>query len=170
MVLALEAKGCSIEDYTGNLDAPTIEKSLAVERIRAASEACKSLAVNFVLTARCEVWPKASDLNEVIGRLQAFEAAGADVLYAPGLDDFDSIRAVVSAVDKPVNVLMLERELPYGVEELSEIGVKRISVGAAFAQLAYGSMIASAQEIANQGNFRYTREMISYDEIETFFT
>ena len=162
--------GCSIEDYTGNPDTPKIEKSLAVERIRAASEACKSLAVNFVLTARCEVWPDAYDLDEVIGRLQAFEAAGADVLYAPGLDDFDSIRAVVSAVDKPVNVLMLERELPYGVEELSEIGVKRISVGAAFAQLAYGSMIASAQEIANQGNFRYTREMISYEEIETFFT
>ena len=162
--------GCSIEDYTGNPEKPKFEKSLAVERVRAASEACKSLEVDFVLTARCDVWSDVPDLDDIIGRLQDFEAAGADVLYAPGLEDFDSIRALVSAVNKPVNVLMLESPLPYGVKELSEIGVKRISIGSAFARLAYGSMIACAQEILNQGNFKFVPEMISYEDIESFFT
>ena len=162
--------GCSIEDFTGNSDAPNFEESLAVERIKAASEASKSLAVDFVLTARHEVWDEAPDLDGIINRLQAFEAAGADVLFAPGLEDFDSIRAVVSAVSKPFSVMMMEPGLPYGVNELSEIGVKRISVGSAFAQLAYGSLIGAAQEIANQGSFQFIRKTIDYKELETFFT
>lgn len=162
--------GCSIEDYTGNPDAPIFDESLAVERIRAASEACKSLPADFVLTARCEslVWTK-PDLDAVIRRLQAFEAAGADVLFAPGLDDLGSIRAVVSAVDKPVNVIMSTPGLPYGVKELSEIGVKRISVGSAFAQLAYGSLITAAREIAHKGSFGFTKDAIDYQELEAFF-
>ena len=162
--------GFSIEDFTGNPDAPNFEKSLAVERIKAASEACKSLPVDLVLTARHEVWDEAPDLDDIINRLQAFEIAGADVLFAPGLEDFDSIRAVVSAVSKPFSVMMMEPGLPYGVNELSEIGVKRISVGPAFAQLAYGSLIAAAQEIANQGSFQFTGKTIDYKELETFFT
>ncbi len=162
--------GCSIEDFTGNSDAPNFEESLAVERIKAASEACKSLAVDFVLTARHEVWDESPDLDDIINRLQAFEAAGADVLFAPGLEGFDSIRAVVSAVSKPFSVMMMEPGLPYGVNELSEIGVKRISVGSAFAQLAYGSLIGAAQEIANRGSFQFIRKTIDYKELETFFT
>jgi 2-methylisocitrate lyase-like PEP mutase family enzyme len=162
--------GCSIEDYTGDPDSPKIEKSLAVERIKAASEACKSLPTGFVLTARCEVWDEVPDLEEIIGRLEAFDRAGADVLFAPGLDDFDSIRAVVSAVRKPFNVLMMDPGLRYGVKELSGIGVKRISVGPAFAQLAYGSLIAAAQEITSQGSFEFIEETIGYDELETYFT
>ena len=162
--------GCSIEDFTGNMDAPNFEESLAVERIEAASEACKSLPFDFVLTARHEVWDEAPDLDDIINRLHAFEAAGADVLFAPGLEDFDSIRTVVSAVTKPFSVMMMEPGLPYGVNELSEIGVKRISVGSAFAQLAYGSLIGAAQEIANRGSFQFIRKTIDYKELETFFT
>ncbi len=162
--------GGSIEDYTGKPDAPIYDESLAVERIKAASEARDSLPTDFVLTARCEslVWTK-SGLDAVIRRLQAFEAAGADILFAPGLDDLDSIRAVVSAVGKPVNVVMSTPGLPFGVEELSEIGVKRISVGSALAQLAYGSAIAAAREIAQQGSFGFTKDVIDYQELEAFF-
>ncbi len=162
--------GCSIEDYTGDPDSPKFEKSLAVERIKAASEACKSLPVDFVLTARCEVWDETPDLDEIIGRLEAFDKAGADVLFAPGLDDFDSIRAVVSSVSKPFSVMMMDPGLPYGVKELSGIGVKRVSVGSAFAQLAYGSLIAAAQEIANQGSFDFIKRAIDHEELETYFT
>ena len=162
--------GCSIEDYTGDPDSTKIEKSLAVERIKAASEACESLPVDFMLTARCEVWDEAPDLEEIIGRLEAFDNAGADVLFAPGLDDFDSICTVVSAVRKPFNVLMMDPGLPYGVKELSGIGVKRVSVGPAFAQLAYGSLITAAQEIANLGSFGFIEEAIGYEELEAYFT
>jgi 2-methylisocitrate lyase-like PEP mutase family enzyme len=161
--------GCSIEDFTGNMDAPNFEEPLAVERVKAASEACKSLPFDFVLTARHEVWDEVPNLDGVIRRLQAFEAAGADVLFAPGLEDFDSIRVVVSAVSKPFSVMMMEPGLPYGVDKLSGIGVKRISVGSAFAQLAYGSLIAAAQEIANQGSFQFIKKAIDHKELETFF-
>ncbi|MGI9405427.1 MAG: isocitrate lyase/PEP mutase family protein [Hyphomicrobiaceae bacterium] len=165
-----ELAGCSIEDYTGNPDAPIYDQSLAVERIKAASEACRSLSADFVLTARCEslVWTKPV-LDDVIGRLQAYEAAGADVLFAPGLDDFESIRTVVSAISKPVNVIMSTPGLPFGVKELSEIGVKRISIGSAFAQLAYGSLIAAAEEIATTGHFSFTKDAIDYEKLESFF-
>ena len=161
--------GCSIEDYTGNPDSPKFQKSLAVERIKAASEACNSLPTDFVLTARCEVWDEAPDLDEIIGRLVAFVEAGADVLFAPGLSDFDSIRAVVSSVGKPFSVMMMDPGLPYGMKELSRIGVKRVSVGPAFAQLAYGSVIAAAREIADQGSFEFLNRAIDYKELETYF-
>ena len=162
--------GCSIEDYTGNPDSPKFEKSLAVERIRAASEACNNLPTDFVLTARCEVWDEVPDLDDIIGRLGAFEEAGADVLFAPGLSDFDSIRAIVSSVGKPFSVMMMDPGLPYGMKELSSIGVKRVSVGSAFAQLAYGSVITAAREIADQGSFEFVNRAIDYEELETYFS
>lgn len=162
--------GCSIEDYTGDPDAPIYDEVFAKERVVAASEACKSLASDFVLTARCEslVWTDA-DLNNVIRRLQVYETAGADVLFAPGLDDFESIRTVVSAVNAPVNVIMSTPGLPFGVKELSEIGVKRISIGSAFAQLAYGSLIAAADEIVDKGTFSFAKTVIDYEKLEAFF-
>ena len=110
-----------------------------------------------------------SNLDDVITRLQAFEAAGADVLFAPGLNDFESIRLVVTAISKPVNVIMSTPGLPIGVKELSEIGVKRISIGSAFAQVAYGSLIAAAREISQHGSFKFTSDAIDYEELEAFF-
>lgn len=163
--------GCSIEDFIGNSEAPLFEKALAVDRIAAASEACRGLPDDFVLTARCEglVW-ESLELDQVIDRLQAFEAAGADVLFAPGLDDMASIRAVVSALSKPVSVIMSTPGLPFGVKELTDIGVKRISIGSAFAQLAYGRLIEAAKEMATHGTFAFTRDVTDYQEIEAFFT
>ncbi len=163
--------GCSIEDFTGNLETPLFDKELAVDRIAAASEACGGLADDFVLTARCEglVW-ESLELDQVIDRLQAFEAAGADVLFAPGLDDMESIREVVSALSKPVSVIMSTPGLPFGVEELMDIGVKRISIGSAFAQLAYGKLIEAAKEMAIHGTFAFAKDVIDYQELEAFFT
>jgi 2-methylisocitrate lyase-like PEP mutase family enzyme len=125
--------------------------------------------VGFVLTARCEVLDEKPNLDEIIGRLNAFDEAGADVLYAPGLEDLDSIRTVISEISKPFNVLMMDTELTYGVKELADIGVKRISVGSVFAQLAYGSMIAAAREIVNQGSFGFIQEAMGYEDLEAYF-
>jgi len=162
--------GCSIEDYTGNPEAPIFEMELAIARIEAASEACRSLPDDFVLTARCEklVWGE-PNLDDVIERLLAFEAAGADVLFAPGLDDFNAIEKVCSAISKPVNIIMSTPGLAYGVEDLVNAGAKRISVGSSLAQLAYGSLVTAAREMAENGSFRFTKKAIDYVELEAFF-
>ena len=118
---------------------------------------------------RCEVLDEKPNIDEIIGRLNAFDKAGADVLYAPGLEDLDSIRTVISEISKPFNVLMMDTELTYGIKELAGIGVKRISVGSVFTQLAYGSMIAAAQEIVNQGSFGFIQEAMGYEELEAYF-
>ncbi len=167
---AIGLAGCSIEDHTGRRDAPIFERSLAVERIAAAAKACRSLAADFVLTARCEslLWG-GTDLDDVIGRLQAYEAAGADVLFAPGLSDLGAIREVCSAIRKPVNVVMELRFAAFGVDELTEAGVKRISVGATLARLAYGTLIAAAREMAEQGSFRFSKDAIGFSELEAYF-
>ena len=162
--------GCSIEDYTGNPQAPIFEKTLAVERIEAASEACRSLTEDFVLTARCEklVWGETS-LDDVIERLLAFEAAGADVLFAPGLDEFSAIKQVCSAISKPVNIIMSTPDLGFGLEDLINVGAKRISVGSSLAQLAYGSLVNAAREMAENSSFSFTNKAIDYIELEAFF-
>ena len=162
--------GCSIEDYTGDPEAPIFEKTLAVERIEAASEACRSLPEDFVLTARCEklVWGE-TNLDDVIGRLLAFEAAGADVLFAPGIIEFNAIKEVCSVISKPVNIIMSAPDLGYGVEELITAGVKRISVGSSLAQLAYGSLVIAAREMVDNGSFNFTKKAIDYIELEAFF-
>ncbi|MGI9412905.1 MAG: isocitrate lyase/PEP mutase family protein, partial [Hyphomicrobiales bacterium] len=163
--------GCSIEDHTGRPEVPIFDKALAVERIDAAVEACRALPHDFVLTARCEnlLWGR-PDLDDVIGRLQAYEAAGADVLYAPALPDLDAIRKVCSALNNPVNVIMDTPGATFGVDELSAAGVKRISVGSAFAQLAYGSLVSAAREIAQNGSFDFTKTAMDYFELAALFT
>src|SRR5262249_125917 len=130
--LACEAGmvGGSIEDATGDASRPIYEFPLAVERVRAAVEVARSLPIPFVLTARAENFITGRlDLDDTIRRLQAFEAAGADVLYAPGLKDLATIKAVVSAVGKPVNVVMSHADPTLTVSDLAAVGVKRISVG-----------------------------------------
>lgn len=162
--------GCSLEDYTGMPDAPIYDFTLAVERIAAAAQASDSLAHDFVLTARCEnfLWDR-PDLDETIRRLQAFEAAGADVLYAPGLRDIDAIRTVCQALTKPVNVLMGIKGVTFGVAELVEAGVKRISIGSSLARLAYGAFVGAAKEMMGDGTFNYTDRAIGFAELEGFF-
>lgn len=167
---AIGLAGCSIEDHTGDPDNPIYDESLAVERIIAAAEACQNLPEDFVLTARCEnmCWGQ-MELDPVISRLQAFERAGADVLYAPGLPDLASIRTVCDALSKPVNVVMGMWGATYTVVELAEVGVRRISIGSAFARLAYGAMIASARQIQQDGRFDLTQDAVTFDEIEALF-
>jgi 2-methylisocitrate lyase-like PEP mutase family enzyme len=162
--------GCSIEDHTGCEDDPIFEFDLAVERISAAVEASRSLPGDFVLTARCEnlLWGR-NDLDATIRRLQAFSEVGADVLYAPGLHDLDSIRRVCTEVDKPVNVVMGLPGGTFSVEQLAAAGVKRISVGAALARTAYGAFVSAAREITNQGSFHYSDNAIGFAEMNAFF-
>jgi 2-methylisocitrate lyase-like PEP mutase family enzyme len=151
--LAIEAglAGGSIEDYSGSRLYP---HDLAVARVAAAAEAAHRAPRRFVLTARAENYLRGNpDLADTIARLQAFQEAGADVLYAPGLSDLNDIRTVVAAVDVPVNVLALPTAP--SVAELREAGVKRISVGGAFAFVATGALMAAARELREQGTYGF---------------
>jgi 2-methylisocitrate lyase-like PEP mutase family enzyme len=161
--------GGSIEDATGDPAFPIYELPQAVERVRAAAEAARELP--FLLTARAEnfLWGR-PDLDDTIERLRAFAAAGADVLYAPGLPDLDAIRAVCAAVDKPVNVVMGLREPYFSVAELSEAGVRRISVGGSFARAALGALMRAAQEVRGAGTFTYAAEALPGSMIADLFS
>lgn len=149
--------GCSIEDSTGDSTSPIYEFGLAVERIEAAVAAARSVPGDFVLTARSENYLHGRpDLDDTIRRLQAFQQAGADVLYAPALSNIDDVARLVAAVDRPVNVLARPQ---WTVAELQEAGVKRISIGGAMASAAFGAVFNAAQEILNIGSFGYTRDI-----------
>lgn len=162
--------GCSIEDFTGDRSDPIFPLDMATERIAAAAAACRDLRHDFVLTARCEnLLHGRNDLDDTIQRLQAYEAAGADVLYAPGLRDLESIRAVCAAVSKPVNVIMGLPGASFSVDDLAAAGVKRISVGSALARLAFGAFIAGAHEMATSGTFQFADQAIGFAGIERYF-
>lgn len=163
--------GCSIEDHTGRRDAPIFDFALAVARIEAAVAACRALSGDFVLTARCEnfLWGR-PDLDDTIKRLQAFEAAGADVLYAPGLKDLESIAQVCGALSKPVNVVMGLPGTTFGLAELAAAGVKRVSVGSALARLAFGAVVTAAKEMAQEGTFGFADGAIGFADLEAYFT
>ena len=159
--------GCSLEDYTGNDSDPIYDLALAVERIQAASEAARSLPEDFVLTARCENFLHGRpDLEDTIRRLQAYEQAGADVLYAPGLRDLASIRTVCESVTKPVNVIMGLPGATFSVSDLAEVGVKRISVGSALARLAYGTVAKAAEEMRDRGTFTFADGIMGFAALE----
>ncbi len=146
--------GCSIEDYAGRADDRIYEVGLAVERVAAAVEVAHRGPVHLVLTARAENHIRGrSDLDDTIARLQAYQQAGADVLFAPGVSAPDDLRRLVSSVERPVNVLAL----PGGpsVGELAEIGVARISVGGAFAFAALGAVVEAARELLDDGTYGY---------------
>jgi 2-methylisocitrate lyase-like PEP mutase family enzyme len=146
--------GCSIEDYSGRGDEGIYELGIARERVLAAAEAAHAGPATLVLTARAENHIRGNpDLRDTIARLQAYQEAGADVLYAPGLRDPDEIRQVIESVDRPVNVLA-RPGLP-SVEELGRLGVSRISVGGAFAFAALGALQEAAQELQQQGTYGY---------------
>ncbi|MDQ7070860.1 MAG: isocitrate lyase/phosphoenolpyruvate mutase family protein [Rhodobacterales bacterium] len=156
--------GGSIEDATGDQNQPIFDLVQSVERIRAAAEAAKNRS--FFLTARAEnyLWGRA-DLKDTIRRLQAFSEAGADVLYAPGLPDITAIKTVCEEVDKPVNVVMGLGSPSYCVQELAEVGVRRISVGGSFARAASGALRRAAQEVMNCGTFNYALDAIPDAEL-----
>ena len=162
--------GCSIEDHTGRPGDPIFDFNLAVERIQAAVEAKRALPHDFVLTARCEnfLWGR-RDLDDTIKRLQQFENAGADVLYAPGLYDLESIRNVCAVVSKPVNVVMGMPGATFGLKELEEAGVKRVSVGSALSRAAFGAFVRAAKEMREQGTFNFASDAIGFSEIEEYF-
>ncbi len=162
--------GCSIEDHTGRRDDPIFDFSLAVERIEAAVSACKALPHDFVLTARAEnfLWGR-RDLDDTITRLQAFEAAGADVLYAPGLRDLETISTVCGALTRPVNVVMGLPGATFSAADLAEAGVKRISVGSALARLAFGAVVGAAREMADSGTFQFAEAAIGFSDLEKMF-
>ena len=162
--------GCSIEDHTGRRSDPIFDFNLAVERIQAAVEAKRALPHAFVLTARCEnfLWGR-KDLDDTIKRLQQFENAGADVLYAPGLGDLESIRTVCASLSKPVNVVMGMPGARFGLRELEEAGVKRVSVGSALSRAAFGAFVRAAKEMKAQGTFNFASDAIGFEEIEAYF-
>ena len=162
--------GGSIEDATQRPDHPIYDLEAAVERVRAAARAARSLPFPFTLTARAEnyLWGR-PDLEDTIRRLRAFQEAGADVLYAPGLVSKEDIAAVVSAVDRPVNVVMGLQGVQLSLADLSEIGVKRVSVGSALSRAALGAFLRAAREMRESGTFRFAAEAVSYREISGMF-
>jgi 2-methylisocitrate lyase-like PEP mutase family enzyme len=170
--LAAEA-GCvggSIEDFTGDPKNPIYDFTLAVERVHAAVEIARSLPFPFTLTARAEnLLYGRNDLDDTIKRLQAFEVAGADVLYSPGVHDLATIKTVVSSVGKPFNLVMGFADPTLTVNQLSAAGVKRISVGGAMARVALAAFLKCAREMKDQGAFTYVREMAPMKEVRGAF-
>jgi len=158
--------GGSIEDATEREDDPIYDLELATERVSAAVEAARSLPFAFTLTARAENYLHGRpNLKDTIARLQAYQRAGADVLYAPGLTSKDDIAAVVGSVDRPVNALMGLRGVQLSLAELSAIGVKRVSVGSALARTAMGAFLRAAREMREHGTFNFAKDAASPKEI-----
>ncbi len=163
--------GGSIEDASGRSDAPIYDFELSVARVRAAVAAAHSLSFPFTLCARAEnLLHGRLDLDDTIRRLQAYAEAGADVLYAPGLRSVDEIRAVVQAVaPRPVNVLMGMPGVPLSVNQLQDLGVKRISVGSSLARAALGAFQRAALEIREQGTFGYGEQALPFAQLNDLF-
>lgn len=160
--------GGSIEDFSG--EAATIYPlELATERVRAAAEAARALPRPFTLTARAENFLHGRrDLADTIRRLQAYQEAGADVLYAPALTSREEIAAVVGAVDRPVNVLALAG-MPFTLADYTAMGVRRVSIGSALARAAFGAALRAAREMREQGSFGFTATAASMAEISAVF-
>jgi 2-methylisocitrate lyase-like PEP mutase family enzyme len=159
--------GGSIEDATGDPNDPIYEFALAVDRVAAAAKAAHDC--QFMLTARAENFLHGRpDLDDTIRRLQSFAEAGADVLYAPGLPSLEAIGRVCASVSRPVNVLMGLKGATYSVEELGAVGVKRISVGGAFARAALGAFVAAAREVKDKGTFTFAADAIPHSEATSY--
>ena len=162
--------GGSIEDATGRAEQPIYEIEEAIDRVRAAVAAARYLSFPFTLTARAENYLHGRpDLKDTIKRLQAYQEAGADVLYAPGLATKEDIAAVVSSVDRPVNVLMGVQGVRLSLDELSAIGVKRVSVGSTLCRTALAAFLSAAKEMREHGTFTFAAEAASPKEISAIF-
>jgi 2-methylisocitrate lyase-like PEP mutase family enzyme len=162
--------GGSIEDATGRIDDPIYDVALAAERIRAASEVARALEFSFTLTARAENYLHGRpNLKDTISRLQAYQEAGADVLYAPGLTRKDDIAAVIRAVDRPLNVVMGLEGIQLSVAELAMMGVRRVSVGSALCRVAMRAFLRAAEEMAEHGTFTFAKDAVGYQEMNDMF-
>jgi 2-methylisocitrate lyase-like PEP mutase family enzyme len=166
--LAAEAglSGGSIEDATGDPDSPLFPFDLAVERVAAAAQAARALPFAFTLTARSENFLHGNpDLADTIRRLQAFERAGADVLFAPGLPDLDAVRAVCAAVTRPVNFMAAIPGRSWTVAELAAAGVRRISLASSLYRAAMDGLLTAAREVQEQGTFGYLGRIAATSEL-----
>lgn len=162
--------GGSIEDATGNAAKPIYDFDLAVERVAAAARVAHSLPFPFTLTARAENYLHGRpDLDDTIHRLQAFAAVGADVLFAPGLRDLETIRRLVAAVQKPVNVVISSVDPEITVQQLAGVGVKRISVGGTLSRLAFAAVRDAAVAMRDAGSFRWVRDTFPSKDLKTIF-
>jgi 2-methylisocitrate lyase-like PEP mutase family enzyme len=157
--------GGSIEDATGEKEKPIYDFNHAVERVAAAAEAARKLPFPFVLVGRAENFLHGRpDLDDTIRRLQAYESAGADALFAPGLTTEEQIRTVCQSVKKPVNFIMGLKNAPFTVEQLAALGVRRISVGSALSRAALGAFVRAAKEIREHGTFAFAEDAIPFAE------
>jgi 2-methylisocitrate lyase-like PEP mutase family enzyme len=166
--LAAEAGvvGCTIEDSTGNPASPLYDHGFAVERVAAAAEAARALRFPFMLTARAHnlLYPNPS-LDDTIRRLQAYEKAGADVLFAPGLPDVAAVRAVCTAVSKPVNFMVGIKGKSFSVSELAAAGVRRISLATSLYRAAMTGLLDAAREVKEQGQFGFLDRCVTSPEL-----
>lgn len=158
--------GCTIEDATGDHDHPLYDRHLAVERIAAAAEAARRLPFRFMLTARTHNLLYANPtLDETIARLQAFERAGADVLFAPSLPDLDVVRTVCAAVSKPFNFMVGIKGKSFSVAELAEAGVRRISLATSLYRAAMTGFLRAACEVRDEGQFTFLENCVTTPEL-----
>ena len=163
--------GGSIEDASGDPAKPIYDFNLAVERVAAAAETAHALPFPFTLTARAENFLHGRrDLDDTVRRLQAFASAGADVLYAPGLRDLETIRQVVAAVGKPLNVVMSAADPDLTAQHLASVGVKRISVGGALSRLAFAAVRDAAVAMREGGRFQWVRDTMATQDLKAIFS
>ena len=161
--------GCSIEDSTADKHRPFYELPVAVERVAAAVQSARSLPFPFTLTARAENFVRGNpDLEDTIRRLQAYEKAGADVLFAPALPDLAAVRRVCSAVSKPVNFMVGIRGKSFTIAELVEAGVTRISFASSLYRAAMTGLIEAASEAKQRGTFNYLEKTMATAELNKF--
>lgn len=161
--------GGSIEDATGDKDKPLFDIGLATERVAAAAEAARALGFPFTFTARAENFLRGNpSLDDTIKRLQAFEKAGADVLFAPGLPDLASVRAVCAAVTKPLNFMVGIRGKSFTVAELEAAGVKRISLATSLYRAAMSGLVDAAREVKDKGTFGYVDRTMATPDLNGF--
>jgi len=161
--------GGSIEDATGDKNKPLYDIGHATERVAAAAQAARALAFPFTLTARAENFLRGKpDLDDTIARLLAFEKAGADVLFAPGLPDLAAVRAVCAAVSKPVNFMVGIRGKSFTVAELATAGVRRISLATSLYRAAMSGLLDAAREVKGKGTFGYLDQSLTTPELNGF--
>lgn len=162
--------GGSIEDFTGDRANPIYDLNLAVERVRAAVAVARSLPFPFMLTARAENLIRGrADMADTIRRLQAYEAAGADVLYAPGLKTLAEVREVVRAIKRPFNIVTGWLDPDITASQLADAGAKRISVGGALSRLTLATFVGAGRAMAEQGSFAWMRGMMTTQEVRQMF-
>ena len=161
--------GGSIEDASGNKEKPLYDLATATERVAAAVKAARALAFPFMLTARADGFLRGvNDLDDVIKRLQAYEAAGADVLFAPGLPDLAAVKKVCASLKKPFNFMVGIKGKSFSTAELEAAGVKRISLATSLYRAAMTGLLDAAKEVQEKGTFGYLDKTISTPDFNAF--